>query len=185
MTTLAKDTPRDYELGEMNEFPVIASDIIYEGAAVSLNGSGYARPLTAGDKFLGFAEQNVDNSIGAAGDKRVRVRTHGLVRLSVGSVAITDVSKPVFASDDDTFVLTQSTNTHIGRVHRFESSGVCVVAFDADKGASGALTELTDNSGGTPATTIAAIGGSYSQTEVANAIASLAAQVNALIRQTK
>ena len=34
MTTLAADTPRDMELGDRNEFPVIASDIIYEGAAV-------------------------------------------------------------------------------------------------------------------------------------------------------
>lgn len=40
---------------------------------------------------------------------------------------------------------------------------------------------LTDNSGGTAADTIAAIGGTYSQTEVANAIASLAAKVNALL----
>ena len=185
MTTLAVDKPRDYEIGELNEFPVIATDIIYEGAAVGLNGSGYARPLVAGDKFLGFCEQNVDNSTGAAGDKRVRVRIAGQAKLNVGSVAITDVGKPVFASDDDTFTLTQSTNSYIGRVHRFESTGVCIVAFDANKSVAGALTELTDNSGGTGAATIAVIGGSYSQSEVANAVASLAAQVNNLIRQTK
>ena len=185
MTTLAKDTPRDYELGELNEFPVIATDIIYEGAAVGINGSGYARPLVAGDKFLGFCEQNVDNSTGAAGDKRARVRIAGLAKLNVGSVAITDVGKPVFASDDDTFTLTQSTNSYIGRVHRFEATGVCIVAFDANKSVAGALTELTDSSGGTGSATIAAIGASYSQSEVANAVASLAAQVNNLIRQTK
>lgn len=39
---------------------------------------------------------------------------------------------------------------------------------------------LTDSSGGTAADTIAAIGGTYSQTEVRNAVASLAAKVNAL-----
>lgn len=43
-----------------------------------------------------------------------------------------------------------------------------------------AITDLTDNSGGTASDTIAAIGGTYSQTEVANAIASLAAKINAL-----
>lgn len=185
MTTLAVDKPRDYELGEVNEFPVIASDIIYEGAAVGLNGSGYARPLVAGDKFLGFCEQNVDNSTGAAGDKKVRVRIEGKAKLAISGAAITDVGKPVFASDDDTFTLTQSTNSYVGRVHRFELSGVCIVAFDANKSIAGALTELTDSSGGTAGGTIAAIGGSYSQSEVANAIASLAAQVNNLIRQTK
>lgn len=46
---------------------------------------------------------------------------------------------------------------------------------------SSTLTALTDNSGGTAADTIAAIGGTYSQTEVRNAIASLAAKINALI----
>jgi hypothetical protein len=43
-----------------------------------------------------------------------------------------------------------------------------------------AIVNLTDNSGGTAANTIAAIGGTYSQTEVRNAIASLAAKINAL-----
>ena len=77
MATLAKDTPRDYQLGDMEEYPVIASDIIYEGAAVGENGSGYARPLAAGDKFLGFATRNADNSGGSAGDIRVIVRKKG------------------------------------------------------------------------------------------------------------
>lgn len=185
MTTLSTDTPRDYALGDINEFGVIANDIIYEGAAVGENGAGYARPLQAGDKFLGFCEQNADNTTGAAGDEKVRVVKRGLIKLAVASVASTDIGKPVFASDDNTFVLTQSTNTHIGRVHRVESSGVCIVAFDADKGGAGALTELTDNSAGTASNTIAAIGASYSQSEVANAIASLASKVNSLIRQSK
>jgi hypothetical protein len=36
MTTLAANSPRSYELGTRNEIPVIASDIIYEGAAVGI-----------------------------------------------------------------------------------------------------------------------------------------------------
>lgn len=43
-----------------------------------------------------------------------------------------------------------------------------------------AVADLTDNSGGTASGTIAVIGATYSQTEVANAIASLAAKINAL-----
>lgn len=41
MTTLASDVQRPFELGTINEVPVIAGDIIYEGAAVGDNGSGY------------------------------------------------------------------------------------------------------------------------------------------------
>lgn len=133
MTTLAVDKPRAFELGSIQEYPVVATDIIYEGAAVGENGSGYARPLNAGDPFLGFAESKADNSTGAAGDKRVRVRMRGQVQLAVaGATAVTANDRPlVYASDDDTFTLTASTNTIIGRVARWIESGVAVVEFDA------------------------------------------------------
>ncbi|MGQ9367704.1 cytoplasmic protein [Azospirillum sp. ST 5-10] len=180
MTTLTADQPRTYLQGDINDLPVIATDIIYQGAAVGDNGSGYARPLQAGDPFRGFAETQVDNASGSAGDKHVRVRTRGLIRLAISSLAITDVGKDVYASDDNTFTLTQGSNTRIGHVTAWMSTGVGVVAFEA---AHGLVAELTDNSGGTPADTIAVIGGTYSQSEVANAIASLAAKINNVIRR--
>ena len=56
MTTLAANKPRAYELGDQNDLPVIASDIIYEGAAVGIvKATGHARPLTSTDQFGGFA----------------------------------------------------------------------------------------------------------------------------------
>lgn len=185
MTTLAADTARTYELGEKNHIGIIAADIVYEGAAVGENGSGYGRPLVAGDPFLGFAVDKVDNAAGLAGAKNVEVHRNGRIQLAVASLAITDIGQPVYASDDDTFVLTESTNSYIGRVTRFVSAGVGIVEFDAAKGSLGNVTELTDSSGGTPADTIAAIGASYSQTEVQNAVASLAAKVNTLLRMAE
>jgi hypothetical protein len=133
MTTRSSDTARDFELGTINEFPLIASDIIYEGSAVGLNSSGYARPLVAGDPFVGFAESNADNSAAgsAAGDVNVRVRTSGIVKLSITSAALTDFGKKVFASDDDTFTYTATANSEIGSVYRYVSSGVVEVKFDA------------------------------------------------------
>lgn len=131
MTTLAKDTPRDYELGDRNEFPVIASDIIYEGSAVGLvDASGHAQPLTSSDKFAGFSEHQVDNSSGAAAAKNVRVKDKGKIKLSVSGAVITDVEQPVYATDDNVFVFTPVGAVFIGFVHRFVSSGVVIVAFD-------------------------------------------------------
>jgi hypothetical protein len=132
MTTLAADKVRPYELGDFQEYPVIATDIIYDGAAVGENGSGYARPLVAGDPFLGFAIRRADNAAGAAGGVNVLVRRRGQVQIAVaGATAITaNDHPPVYASDDDTFTLTASTNTLIGRVQRWVESGVCVVEFD-------------------------------------------------------
>lgn len=132
MTTLAKNVARPFQIGELEDYPVIAADIIYEGAAVGENGSGYARPLQAGDRFLGFAVAQADNSGGSAGDIRVTVRTRGRVQLPISSIAITANDRPaVFASDDDTFTLTASTNSHIGFVSRWVSTGIAVVEFDA------------------------------------------------------
>jgi hypothetical protein len=130
MTTLSVDKPRAYSLGEFSDYLVIASDIIYEGAAVGDNGAGYARPLAAGDKFLGFCTQNADNSAGAAGAIRVRTRTKGSIQLAVTGAVITDVGQPVYASDDDTFVFTPTSNSFVGIVRRFVSSGIVIVEYD-------------------------------------------------------
>lgn len=59
-------------------------------------------------------------------------------------------------------------------------NGITAPLIPASGTQTAAITDLTDNSGGTAADTIAAIGATYSQTEVANAIASLAAKVNEL-----
>lgn len=132
MTTLAADKSRAYELGDIQELPVVATDIIYEGAAVGDNASGYARPLVAADPFLGFAECKVDNSTGAAGDKSVRVRVRGQIVLAVtGVTGVGDVGEVVYASDDDTFTLTSTSNTAVGKVARYISGTTVVVAFEA------------------------------------------------------
>ena len=132
MTTLAANSPRVLVGGDVNEHPVIASDIIFEGAGVGDNGAGYSRPLVAGDRFKGFAEAKVDNSAGAAGDLNVRVHEKGKVRAAISGLVITDVGQPVYMSDDDVFTLVAVGNSYIGKVHRFESSGVGVVSFDVD-----------------------------------------------------
>ena len=43
MTALSTDTNRVYELGNINEFPVAAKSLIYQGAAVGSNSNGFAQ----------------------------------------------------------------------------------------------------------------------------------------------
>lgn len=59
-------------------------------------------------------------------------------------------------------------------------NGITAPLIPASGTQTAAITDLTDNSGGTAADTIAAIGATYNQAEVRNAIASLAAKVNEL-----
>lgn len=146
MTTLAKDSPRAHEIGTYNTLPVVGSDIIYDGAYVGDNGAGYARPLSAGDRFLGVAQAQADNSLGSAGDKSLRVLESGKFPAAISGAVITDVGQPVYASDDDTLTFSPVGGSFVGFVHRFVSSGNVIVRFDvhgyADPYGSGNKREL-------------------------------------------
>lgn len=132
MPALTTDTTRVFELGVTNEFPVAANTIIYEGAAVGDNGSGYARGLVAGDAFRGFADRHADNVNGGDGEKNIRVRKKGSILLDVAGLTLADVGKPVFATNDNTFSLASGGGaTYIGQVSRLEPSGKAVVDFYA------------------------------------------------------
>jgi hypothetical protein len=63
----------------------------------------------------------------------------------------------------------------------FSGPVTSTAGFVGDISISTAITQLTDNSGGTASDTIAAIGATYSQTEVANAVASLAAKIDEIL----
>lgn len=133
MTTLAKNTPRDWEIGDRGTLPVIAAGIIYEGAAVGMVvGTGHSRPLTSVDVFAGFAEDKADNSEGAAAALNVDLIKRGAIKLAVSGAVITDVGQPVYATDDDTFVFLPTGGVFVGFVKRFVASGYAIVEFDAD-----------------------------------------------------
>ena len=132
MTTLAAVAYRDILLDDDEEYPVIGSDIIWQGAAVGLvAATGLARPLSGGDQFGGFAIATADNSAGAASAINVNVRRRGAVQLPVSGAVITDVGLPVYATDDDTFTFNPVGGSFIGFAQRFVSAGIMMVAFDA------------------------------------------------------
>jgi hypothetical protein len=184
MATLAANSPRKVTSSavDFEELPMIAADKIFEGAAVGDNGSGFARPLVAGDPFKGFAETEQDNTAGAAGDLNVKVRVRGYFRLAVAALVAADLGKPVYASDDDTFVLTEGANSYVGRVVRFEAAGIGMVSVDAN-GSLGLVAELTDSTGGTADGTVADVGASFNQTTLNNNFADLIAKINSILRQ--
>src|SRR5690348_466725 len=117
MATLAADKPRAYENTgphpDVNEIPIIASDTIYNGAAVGESSStGTARPLVGGDNFMGFCVEQCANEGGAAAAKLVKVYTTGVVWLTVANATnINQFGDAVYASDDDTFTISSTSNT--------------------------------------------------------------------------
>lgn len=129
--TMTADSPIVEVQGKFNTLP-LAAVLVYAGAALTKNASGYATNGTAGQLFVGHAYSQVDNSAGSAGDLTVDVYTgiyRGIVTLT--SVAITDVGKDVFLSDSNTYTLT-NTGTRVGRVVRYDSANTCEVEFRTD-----------------------------------------------------
>lgn len=79
---------------------------IYKGALVGVNASGYLVPMdhaVASLKFVGVANETVDNTGGAAGDKSVNVTKSGSFVMKAASgftPAIADLGKELYASTD-------------------------------------------------------------------------------------
>ncbi|MBU0718923.1 MAG: hypothetical protein KJ749_11795 [Planctomycetes bacterium] len=100
---------------------------IYKGAFVSVDASGYAAPLAAGETFMGIAFEECDNSGGDDGDRSIRVYTLGDFDHALGGAAVTDIGALVFASDDATLTLSNVGTSLIGHVVDVPSSGVIIV----------------------------------------------------------
>lgn len=127
MTTLAVDTPRVFELGDINE--LTSSTAIYEGAfvgAVKANGTAAAGTMAISThSFAGVAER------GCASGGTVRLRTRGKTVMPVTGASAASVGAIVYMSDDNTLTLTASTNVPVGYVSRHISSTSCLVEFSA------------------------------------------------------
>ena len=132
---LIKSTPRTFRgavtVADLDE-PVVASDIIYEGAALTdAGGAGVVGPCVGTETFRGFAMAERDNSAGAAGALKVPVRREGEVLLTISSLAQTDVGVTIYASDDGTFTKTSTSNCAIGVLTEYVSSTQGWVRFQA------------------------------------------------------
>ena len=131
MTQLNTDTNRVFETPtDSNAIPVAATAKIYQGALVGKTTTGYGRALQAGDVAVGFAKDHVDNTNGVDGEKVCELKAKGKVSLFISGITLGDIGRKVYASDDNTFTLTEAGNTAVGKLIRFEKSDYGIVAFD-------------------------------------------------------
>jgi predicted RecA/RadA family phage recombinase len=135
MAQLTHANPRPFTqpVDNQQDYPMTAS-VIYEGSAVSDAGSpgsasGNAEQLVAGENFLGFAHETVNNSAGSAGSTTINVVTSGIAQLSVTGVTNASTGVDVYASDGNTFTTTSTSNSLIGRVVKVISGTTCSVRF--------------------------------------------------------
>lgn len=111
---------------------VAASTSIEAGKMVAVNSSGYAVEAadTAGLRVVGVANEAVDNSSGANGDKRVEVYSGQLFKFdnsSTNAVDVADAGSLVFVEDDETVADAAGTNGIVaGKCVEVLSDGVWV-----------------------------------------------------------
>ncbi len=132
MVSLTKDVNRIFESTEdSNTIAIAASQKVFQGSLVGLNSTtGYGRSLVAGDKAMGFAKDNVDNSDGSDGEVNIDVKAQGKISLFISGLTMADIGKSVYATDDNTFTLTETGNSYVGKVIRFEKSDYGIIAFN-------------------------------------------------------
>lgn len=117
-------------------YGVAAGVVLYHGALVFVNSSGYAVTLSP-DQTMGCIGYNdgdeIDNTSGSNGDKTFRPRI-GEIDLTNGSggdvIAADDAGKMAYASDNQTANLTSSSGTRaaIGSIQGMNGSKVRVLA---------------------------------------------------------
>jgi hypothetical protein len=113
---------------------------IYKGSAVALDTTGYARPgaNTAAFRFVGVAQEEWHQTATAAdGTNEIKVWRRGLFTFVGSSLAITDIGRPVWLTDDQTISLTQTNVGPIGKIADFVSATEVIVDI-GDAAAGGA-----------------------------------------------
>jgi len=115
---------------ELRSFKLAASTHVFKGGFVGLTAGGYARPLTAGDEFVGIAYEEADNGAGSDGDVSVRVYTLGDFGHALSGAAITNLGAAVYASADDTLTFTSAGNSYVGVVVDAPSAGQIILRID-------------------------------------------------------
>jgi hypothetical protein len=122
-----------HEITHLDWVPAAAGARFFKGGIVAVNAAGYAVPASAatGLKAAGRSEREVDNTNGAAGDRKVEVR-HGIFlyanSLAGDAITIADRYTVCYLVDDQTVAKTDGTGTRskAGKVVNVEPSGVWV-----------------------------------------------------------
>jgi hypothetical protein len=101
---------------ELRALPIKASTSVYKGALLGIDsGTGCVRGLVAGDAFAGISYEEMSNGTATDGAVKVRAYTVGDFEVPLGSAAQSNNGALVYASADDTFTLTSTDNSAVGR----------------------------------------------------------------------
>ena len=130
--TRNRDT-KVHEIRHLGWLPVAAGVKLWKGSLVCSNAAGYAVPGSVATTLIaaGRSEDEIDNTNGAAGDKKVNIR-RGIILLANSTagdaITIADRYKQCYVVDDQTVAKTDGTGTRsrAGMIVGVEPAGVWV-----------------------------------------------------------
>lgn len=131
MTALAQGRNTPEAAGDIEEYPVLADTVCFEGGIAVLDGDGYVKPgVTAtGLIAVGRFERRADNAGGASGAIRAKVKK-GVFRFanSAGAdeVLISHIGDNCYIVDDQTVAAVATGRSIAGRVEQVDAQGVWV-----------------------------------------------------------
>ena len=133
MAALTADRPTVDRKNEIVELPAAAAKRFFAGALAAVDADGNATPgaVAATLRGLGRVEAYADNSGGAAGAQRVRIR-RGCFRWANSTsgdlITRADIGNNAFIVDDQTVAKTNGTNTRsvAGRIADVDDQGVWI-----------------------------------------------------------
>lgn len=129
--TAPRNTPA--ALGDVRSLPVAANTKVFGGAMVAIAATGFASgaTATAANVTVGRADETVDNTGGAAGDKTIKVR-RGVFRFANSAagdlITRTEIGKDCYVVDDQTVAKTSNSSARpvAGKVFGVDALGVWV-----------------------------------------------------------
>ncbi len=129
MLTQGRNTPEMAD-GKTLVLPVKGGAKIYEGALVAVDANGFAVPAAkaTGLTAAGRAEEFADNSQGADGAIRIRVR-RGVFKwdnAQAGPVTAKDVLKSCYMNDDESVTITATGSSVAGKILGIDGDQVIV-----------------------------------------------------------
>lgn len=133
MTALTSDRATARRIGTRLNLPMAANAVLYVGALVCINTSGFAvRGATSTTlKGVGVAQQRQDNTGGADGALSIEVDRAGVWRFANTAgdlVTLADIGASAYIVDDQTVAKTSGTGTRsiAGKVVDVDALGVWI-----------------------------------------------------------
>jgi hypothetical protein len=135
MTAITTERDTQRRDGKQGAYHVLAATKVLAGTLVVLTAAGYAQGGAAGSttlKALGVADETADNSGGASGDIRVKVRRDGWFRFANSAagdlITTADIGSNCYIADNQTVAKTNGSASRsiAGNVRDVDAVGVWI-----------------------------------------------------------